>query len=98
MEPLRYAPSVATHSSGSRERPSGIGGMIWSLRHRRRVQRAIRELSSLSNATLEDIGIERGNIPDIVEEMMKPASTPPSPHTFGKAHDAGYSVPGSAAA
>ena len=41
-----------------------------NLRHRRRVRRAIREMAALNNDTLRDIGIERGNIPQLVESMM----------------------------
>lgn len=44
--------------------------LINTIKHRRKVNHAIRELSLLSNETLRDIGIERGNIPQMVEQMM----------------------------
>lgn len=44
--------------------------LINRIKHRRNVKRAIRELSALSNETLRDIGIERGNIAELVEQLM----------------------------
>ena len=44
---------------------------IDSIKRRRKLNRAVRELSALSNETLRDIGIERGNIPQLVAQMMQ---------------------------
>ena len=95
LEPLRYTPVVATHHAGTNQRPAGVGGLLWSLGHRRRVRRAIRELNSLSDATLKDIGVERGNIANVVEEMLEPA---PLPHKRSESPDTDYSLTGGAAA
>lgn len=47
--------------------------IINRIKHRREINRAIRELSALSNETLRDIGIERGNIVELVEQQMMQA-------------------------
>ncbi len=76
IEPFRYRAPPLEHDTHGANGSSGANGLISSLKHRRRVNRAIHELSRLSNATLKDIGVERGNIPQLVEEMMKdPASS-----------------------
>ena len=70
LEPLRYAPSVTTYHQDDLGN-ADARGFIESIKYRRRVRRAIRELSKLSNETLKDIGVERGNIPEIVAETMR---------------------------
>ena len=70
LEPLRYAPPVTTYHQDDLENTDALG-LIESIKYRRRVRRAIRELSRLSNETLKDIGVERGNIPEIVAETMR---------------------------
>lgn len=73
LEPLRYnAPAKkrnkhALAGSGAEEKM----GLIERLRYRRRVNLAIHELSRLSDDTLKDIGVERGNIPDIVAGLIE---------------------------
>ena len=98
VEPLRYTPTVATHRPVGTERPSGPGALIRALVHRYRVWRTTRELDSLSDATLKDIGIERGNIPAIVEEMLLSESAPRTPRKISEAHAADYPATGGAAA
>lgn len=73
LEPLRYKVPVKNYNSHSVNAATGAGetlGLIDRFRHRRRVIRAERELSKLSDETLRDIGVERGNIPDIVGKLM----------------------------
>ena len=98
VEPLRYTPTVATHRTAGTERPSGAGALIRALGHRYRLRRTIRELDSLSDATLKDIGIERGNIPALVEEMLLAESAPQTLRKTSKAHAADYPATGGAAA
>jgi|GEM_PF-3275227 len=71
IEPFRYRAPLIKRDTHSTNGSSGANGLISSFKHRRRVNRAIHELSRLSNATLKDIGVERGNIPQLVEAMMK---------------------------
>ena len=44
--------------------------LITRINRRRRINRAIRELAALNDDTLKDIGVERGNIADLVEAMI----------------------------
>ena len=44
--------------------------MVHRIHRRLKVNRAVRELSRLDNGTLLDIGIERGNITELVESMI----------------------------
>lgn len=50
--------------------------IISKIKHRRRINRAVRELSALSNETLRDIGVERANIAHLVEQMMRDEMVP----------------------
>lgn len=89
IEPFRYqAPSLQNDTHGANG-SSGANGLISSLKHRRRVNRAIHELSRLSNATLNDIGVERGNIPQLAEEMMKEPASSSKKREAGEYKDTG---------
>ena len=45
--------------------------LINRIKRRHQINRTIRELSDLSDETLKDIGIERGNIAKLVENRMR---------------------------
>ena len=44
--------------------------LVYRIQRRLRINRAIRELSRLDNTVLLDIGIERGNIAEMVETSI----------------------------
>lgn len=50
--------------------------LINRIKRRRQINRAMRELSNLNDQTLADIGIERGNIAALVEEMIDSKARP----------------------
>ena len=100
LEPLRYAAPVAVHHPGGAERAAGTTGLIDRIKYRRKVRRTVLELSALSDAMLKDIGIERGNIPALVEETLRaPAKKPLEARNTGDEHmPADYPIAGGAAA
>ena len=49
--------------------------LFHSIRRRYQIHRAVSELSKLDNNILQDIGIERANIQDIVENMIDARAT-----------------------
>jgi len=57
-------------SPGAHNRVSAFERLVKTIKHNRRINRAIRELSDLDNDVLEDIGVERANIPELVKKMM----------------------------
>lgn len=64
MEKTLYAPALGTHS--------GLHGVFGSLRARieqyKTYRSTIRELSSLSDRSLADLGLSRGMIEDLARE------------------------------
>ena len=44
--------------------------LFHAIRRRYLINRAVRELSGLNNTILQDIGIERANINEVVENMI----------------------------
>ena len=57
-----YAPASAGSTAGGNKALQLASKTIAWLAEQRRVRRTVATLSSLSDATLRDIGIERGNI------------------------------------
>ncbi len=74
--------------------------LLHRIQRRLRINRSIRELSRLDNHVLLDIGIERGNIAEIVEASVDSKSvqtTNVGPVVHGNVSN-DYHVPGGAAA
>ena len=44
--------------------------LLYRIKRRHQINRAVRQLSSLSDQILLDIGVERGNIAELVEQMI----------------------------
>jgi len=78
FEPLWNKHSRVTTAPGAHGRVSKFEQLINKINHRRRVNRAIRELDDLNDDVLKDIGIVRGNIPELVDQMMA-SHTEPEP-------------------
>jgi uncharacterized protein YjiS (DUF1127 family) len=53
-------------SEKTESKPSRFKGIFAALMHEIRVRRALREVSGFDDATLHDIGIDRGSIEDAV--------------------------------
>ena len=100
LEPLRYTPTVSAQHPAHPEMAAGDAGFIERIKYRRKVRRSIRELNGLSDATLNDIGVERRNIPEIVEETISaPGKRPlPTKNEGGEHRSADYPIAGAAAA
>jgi uncharacterized protein YjiS (DUF1127 family) len=74
--------------------------LLQRIQRRLRINRSIRELSRLDNSILLDIGIERGNIAEIVEASVDSKyvqTTNAGPVVHGNVSN-DYHVPGGAAA
>jgi len=52
-----------------------IGRLVAELRRRHRRNLSIRELRALDDRQLRDIGILRGDIPQVVDELMQTGTT-----------------------
>ena len=74
--------------------------IIDRIKRRRRINRSIRELSRLEDKMLLDIGIERGNIAELVEKMIDSHAVSKRPlEQYEKARQpAGYQVSSGATA
>ena len=76
FEPLcNKQPRKAT-SPDTPARDSGFGRLVNAIKHRRRVNRAIRELNILNDDVLKDIGVERGSIPELAAQLMASQTKP----------------------
>lgn len=60
--------------------------LLHKLNRRRRINKAVRELMELNDETLRDIGIERGDIHDLVVKMIDAANGQDANARTGKAH------------
>jgi uncharacterized protein YjiS (DUF1127 family) len=76
FEPIwNKQPREAT-SLNTPARDSVFGRLVNAIKHRRRVNRAIRELNILNDDVLKDIGVERANIPELVGQLMASQTKP----------------------
>ncbi len=74
--------------------------LVYRIQRRLRVNRAIRELSRLDDSVLLDIGIERGNIAEMVETSIDSKyghTVKAGPVMYGSVPNT-YHAPGGAAA
>ena len=74
--------------------------LLYRIQRRLKVNRSIRELSLLDDAILLDIGVERGNIAEIVKKSIDSKNgriVKADPVVSGNVSD-NYHVPGGAAA
>lgn len=74
--------------------------LVYRIQRRLRIKRTVRELSRLDDNVLLDIGIERGNIAEMVEASMDPKyghAAYAGPAMYGSTSN-NYHLPGGAVA